>query len=458
MSNGGGQAVVFTIPAYPNFKLYHYAAGTTTLKNIYSDEDLQTTAAQPMVADANGVIQFYALGNFKFKIDDANDVNRYTWDNYNCSKGQPLISDYAVSLPAALPANKGHLFATITAGGVLTSLSINASGSAWVPIYSATGGGQTLDSIITKTLPVYNVKHADWGALGDGATDDTAAVQLAIDAIVIAGNGILYFPTGIYVINGTLDIDNTDIFILGDGSGLTVLKQKTDPGTPMIDYDTDTVSDMLIIKGIGFETELASAFGAVNHFAPSTSGTAATRNIIIEDVTFGPTTAQIGTAYFDDCLIVSDAKRGIFNNIVYVGKNGASSENGITFNGYSVNNHVRDSIFKNIQTRYTMHANSSNNRFNDFEEPFVTLASATSVALSQYSNNYYITGTTDIDNITGFYEGRKIRFLFEDSLLVRQGGNIITPSSSVGANAGDVLELIYNETAALWYVSSWSDN
>lgn len=37
-----------------------------------------------------------------------------------------------------------------------------------------------------------------YGAIHDGTTDDTAAIQAAIDAAVAAGGGIVYFPPGIY--------------------------------------------------------------------------------------------------------------------------------------------------------------------------------------------------------------------------------------------------------------------
>ncbi|RAU96880.1 hypothetical protein DQG13_20040 [Paenibacillus sp. YN15] len=52
---------------------------------------------------------------------------------------------------------------------------------------------------------VLNVK--DFGAKGDGVTDDTAAIQAAIYALGYAG-GVLYFPKGIYLISDTLNVGN----------------------------------------------------------------------------------------------------------------------------------------------------------------------------------------------------------------------------------------------------------
>jgi len=46
----------------------------------------------------------------------------------------------------------------------------------------------------------------DFGAVGDGKTDDTAALQAALDAAGKAGGGLVFAPTGDYLIRGRLDV------------------------------------------------------------------------------------------------------------------------------------------------------------------------------------------------------------------------------------------------------------
>ena len=52
---------------------------------------------------------------------------------------------------------------------------------------------------------VFNVKHPKFGAVGDGVTDDAAAIQAALDALPASG-GTVYFPLGIYMVGTKIEI------------------------------------------------------------------------------------------------------------------------------------------------------------------------------------------------------------------------------------------------------------
>lgn len=49
---------------------------------------------------------------------------------------------------------------------------------------------------------IFNVKS--YGAKGDGTTDDTQGIQLAINDCAAKGGGVVWFPIGIYFINGSI--------------------------------------------------------------------------------------------------------------------------------------------------------------------------------------------------------------------------------------------------------------
>jgi hypothetical protein len=60
-----------------------------------------------------------------------------------------------------------------------------------------------------KNIPriVINVKDPAYGATGDGSTNDTAAIQAAIDALP-ANGGTVFFPAGEYVTTAALTVDS----------------------------------------------------------------------------------------------------------------------------------------------------------------------------------------------------------------------------------------------------------
>ncbi len=68
----------------------------------------------------------------------------------------------------------------------------------------------------------FSLDVREFGAAGDGASDDTAAVQRAIDAATAAGGGGVAFPPGTYRTR-TLTIDS-GVHLAGSGIGATTLK------------------------------------------------------------------------------------------------------------------------------------------------------------------------------------------------------------------------------------------
>ena len=76
---------------------------------------------------------------------------------------------------------------------------------------------------------IFNVIHStifnirDYGARGDGATDDTQAVLRAIANCTVS-SGVLYIPTGTYVIRSSLIFQTNNQFtISGDGLSSVLL-------------------------------------------------------------------------------------------------------------------------------------------------------------------------------------------------------------------------------------------
>ena len=79
------------------------------------------------------------------------------------------------------------------------------------------------------------VNVTDYGAIGDGIADDTAAIQAAIDDTKGNGfGGTIRFPPGVYRTRATLLVDGSDITLLGDGAEIFF-----DPATPIVGGTND---------------------------------------------------------------------------------------------------------------------------------------------------------------------------------------------------------------------------
>ena len=85
----------------------------------------------------------------------------------------------------------------------------------------------------------------DYGAVGDGTTDDTAAIQSAINAAAV-NNQLLYFPTNSYKVTSTLTI-YTGTTITGDQSWSSAASYGLTLATEIKFEPTSANSDLFII-------------------------------------------------------------------------------------------------------------------------------------------------------------------------------------------------------------------
>jgi hypothetical protein len=80
---------------------------------------------------------------------------------------------------------------------------------------------ERLESVESGSTGWINVTKGPYNAAGDGTTNDLTAIQDAIDALSSTG-GVVYFPAGDYVVNGTLTIPvGKRVKLRGDGIGAT---------------------------------------------------------------------------------------------------------------------------------------------------------------------------------------------------------------------------------------------
>lgn len=194
---GGAAAQFFDNNGSPltGGKIYTYAAGTTTPQVTYTSSLGNTAHSNPIILDSAGRVSgsseiwLTAGESYKFVLKNANDVLLGTWDNVS-GNGDPAFSFYtpdAASLLAPGP------LSIKSALDQITNDENGASVIGYLPPF--------VDSVTTNVGNKLSewVSVKDFGAVGDGVTDDTTAIQNAIEHSS-TWNKSLFFPEGQYAI------------------------------------------------------------------------------------------------------------------------------------------------------------------------------------------------------------------------------------------------------------------
>lgn len=136
----------------------------------------------------------------------------------------------------------------------------------------------------------------DFGATGDGSTDDSVAIQLALN-----NAGEVYIPAGTYIVNSTLFIkSNTRLF--GDGIEATIIKEGGTVGTTLSTLNTSLLmnenhddaagNDSIRVENIAFHG---------NRVTPVADAAATSINRGVGGIYLGFTTrSHIRDCYFKD--------------------------------------------------------------------------------------------------------------------------------------------------------------
>ena len=242
-------------------KLYTYLAGTTTSAATYTTNSGLTANSNPIVLNAagrvadSGEIWLSDSVNYKFVLQDQNSVQIAVWDNVTGINSNFL--SYTLQ-EQTFTATQGQTVFTLTGGLQYTTatnnLAVFVNGSKQIAatnyietsttVFTFVTGlnvGDVVDAVIsipvaTNVTNAVNVAYnppftssvatnvqaklaqtvsvMDFGAVGDGVTDDTAAIQAAITSLT--NGGTIFFPTGNYVVATTLNLNSkTGIKFLG---------------------------------------------------------------------------------------------------------------------------------------------------------------------------------------------------------------------------------------------------
>jgi hypothetical protein len=184
--------------------LYTYAAGTTTPVATYTSDNGVTANSNPIVLDSAGrtpsEVWLTDGATYKFAAYTSASVLLRTWDDIE-----------GINDPTAYTAAIAAYAATLAASG----------GSALVGFIQA-GAGALARTAQTKMRETVSVK--DFGAVGDGVTDDTVAIQASVTHVNTLGGGTVYLPQGNYKITAPITIYSNIRFIGAGGESTKITK------------------------------------------------------------------------------------------------------------------------------------------------------------------------------------------------------------------------------------------
>jgi len=228
--------------------IYTYVAGTTTPATTYTSLTGLVAQPNPIVLNAAGRVPTGEIwlnddSTYKFIVKTSLGVQIGSYDNV------PGINDFP------------PIYAD------LSNTSNPTLGDALVGFRQSNSSGNLANSVgrtvHQKLQELISVK--DFGAVGDGLTNDLTAIQNAIAAL--SGGGTLYFPAGNYFVTGKIEITANGVSILGDGRGATTITTNALTGDIIAVGSSISITRSNTISNLTINSVVARTDGASIHVA-----------------------------------------------------------------------------------------------------------------------------------------------------------------------------------------------
>lgn len=231
-AEGRAQFWHLSLPACPGFTISAFEAGSTTPLSIWTDA-FKSSAVTSVTADGNGFASFWGDGDYRLQVKDASGTLIQDLDNVRITADTATVweGSNGTTVPAVTDLNDWHLFAKHDGAGTFQGLYLNDG---------------TTYNIITASLVGGYVDPRSHGAVIDGVTDDTIALQAAADAALTAGLGLL-IPSGTMLVTDVITISDA-VSILGVGM-TSIIKASGFSGTTTINSKTID-KPVLLIDGL----------------------------------------------------------------------------------------------------------------------------------------------------------------------------------------------------------------
>jgi hypothetical protein len=326
-----------------------------------------------------------------------------------------------------------------------------------------TGTGAVLQTLQTKVREFVNVK--DFGVVGDGITDDTAAIQLAFNTLGVSSNSLM-FPYGTYKVTDTITMSGKESFsIFGKGRiSQTVANKPIFSFTSCSHFDisglflyglgTDYVASSDTSLGIGIILDTCAFFDITScifknfgYAAVQCSGNCTNFSITKNKVlgTDGITSAiTSGDIYQFAFIFKSGAGLAFPNTDFIVSENNIQkTAMGIRTEPLSTRYQISDNVLYDLQGEHGFYLNGT--RFSVTDNvirsvPFIGIKlqsfQHTGLGVSEAILNAVVSGNNIYDCTSGITVEKTSDLAANSSMVTIMGNTIFSGSTSSGTGIG----------------------
>jgi hypothetical protein len=444
VSVGDLNQVIYQTFTAPNNSTYSYyiAVGDNGCVVLSSDSTTWFTKTSYSVSDFQAIVYsgtyFYAVGDIGLSYAVSQDAS--TWLSSSIYYSANLLSPDVYSLASngsynIIVGQYGYTYhstgqykyfrqstqqlydslynvvytSKFTAVGASGQISYSNDGITWTSLSFSYGGNSTVRSLQRKLDDFVSVK--DFGAKGDGITDDTESINRALYELYCRTNNFparknLYFPAGNYIVSGSINVPS-HARIIGEGTFNTQITQTANPYiypyVTWVIYTADNlqqIQNLIGLNGAGLPNDITITnltlkslndgiiidsanrvtLNNIRLLGPNTSVTTAT------DIISGNTTAAIkilgrNLAFASDVNITDCLLNG-FNSGVY-----------LPASQYASNALIDSCTFYNLYYGVYLIGTKSTG---------FTLSN--SIMDSVYANGVYVTNSNNFTSITNYYK------------------------------------------------------